>query len=322
MSAPPLFKRLTDDPAAFDPATALRVARAEARRRGVDLNLHTSPDTSLTPVAVSRVHDGDKGAIEVETHLMGLTGPLSPLPPAYTELAARDRRRRAGGLSAFLDLFSDRLTWLFVAAAEKYSLAARLRWEARERNTILTALRALIGFATPRINECAPLPDDGTLRYAGLLAQRTRNAEGLRVLASTELGLPVRVEQFHLVWRNVPESEQTLVNNSARLGLTAMAGSRIPDRAGQCRLVVGPVRYPDFLSLERGQPRLSRLQRLVRLYIGPVIDFDIQIVLDRRDIPETQLGRDGPIARLGWNSWARSEPATRDSDEAIIRCSA
>lgn len=321
VSAPTLFERLRRDPGAFDPITALRVAETEAHRRGMPILLKAAPSSALEPLAVSRV-DVTEAGIEVETHLMGLAGPLSPLPPAYTELAARDQRRRAGGLSAFLDLFSDRLAWLFVEAAEKYSLAARLRWEGAEGNRILTALRALIGFATPGIETRAPLPGDGTLRYAGLLAQRTRNAEGLRALATAELGLPVRVEQFHLRWRAVPEVEQTRMTGNPRLGADTMAGSHTPDRAGQCRIVIGPVRYGDFMSLEQGQPRLERLQRLVRLYVGPVLDYDIQIVLDRRDVPETRLDAAGPAPRLSWNSWARSEPATRDSDDAVIRCSA
>lgn len=319
--APSLFERLQRDPGAFEPMTALRIAESEAHRRGMPILLRAAPSSVLEPLAVSRVETTAAG-IEVETHLMGLAGPLSPLPPAYTELAARDRRRRAGGLSAFLDLFSDRLTWLFVEAAEKYSLAARLRWDGAQGNTILIALRALIGFATPGIETRTPLPGDCTLRYAGLLAQRTRNAEGLRALVAAELALPVRVEQFRLRWRAVPEAEQTRMTGNPRLGADTMAGSHAPDRAGQCRIVIGPIRYSDFTSLEQGRPRLERLQRLVRLYVGPVLDYDIQIVLDRRDVPETRLDAASPAARLGWNSWARCEPALRDSDDAVIRCSA
>jgi type VI secretion system protein ImpH len=317
MTASPLFKLLTREPGSFDAATALRIAEAEAASRGLPALVRATPSAALEPLAVARVSSGET-AVFAETHVIGLIGPLSPLPPAYTEIAARDTRRRSGALSAFFDLFSDRLTWLFVAATEKYDLPARLRWSGSGENTILTALRALIGFATPGMAERSPLPGDDTLRYAGLYAQRTRNAEGLRALAATELGLPVRVLQFHQRWRDVPVTEQSRMDGRAMVGETAMAGSHVPDRASQCRLVIGPVRYADFLSLEQGQPRLERLRKLVRLYLGPVLDYDIQIVLDRRDVPETQLGGDALPVRLGWNVWARSEPATRDSDEMII----
>ena len=315
MTGPSPLDDLIARPGAYDAATGLRVAQAEAAASGRALLVGSRPGADATAAPIRSV-EATAEAIAVDAPVMGLLGPLSPLPPGYGEIAARARRRRSGGLSAFVDVFTDRLTHLFVAAAEKHDVARQLRWSGGGR--IAGLLRSLAGLGTPDLDALAPLPHDETLRYAGLLAQRTRNAAGLRALAAAELDLPVRVEQFHLRWRPLPVAEQTRMDGTARLGTTASAGSRVPDRAGQVRLVIGPVRYPDFLSLEEGRPRVEALRRLVRLYVGPVLDFDMQVVLDRRDVPQTRLGGDGPAARLGWNAWARSEPATRDSDEAVI----
>jgi type VI secretion system protein ImpH len=312
------FDRLIADPSAFDPATALRIAADHGEQHGQPVIITSVPTSAQANTAITTVRTTPKG-IEVSAVIMGLTGPLSPLPNQYTELAARDRRRKAGALSAFLDLFSDRLTQLFLAATEKYNLGAQLRWADPSKRPIVQALRALIGFGTPGLPEKMPLPDDTLLRHAGLLAQRTRSAEGLRALLASDLGLPVRVVQFHALWRDVAPADQSRMNGLAQVGSTAMAGAKVPDRAGQCRIIIGPLRYPDFLTLERGQTRVRRLCDLIRLYLGPVIGFDLQIVLDQRDVPITQLGGDGPAAQLGWNSWARHEPAARDSDDAIIR---
>ncbi|MFV0386288.1 type VI secretion system baseplate subunit TssG [Paracoccus sp. (in: a-proteobacteria)] len=313
--APTLFGRLTANPADFDTVTALRVAEAEAKARGVPLLVRARPETRLQPLAVDRVTADDK-AVSVDSHLFSYLGPLSPLPPGYAEVAAQDRRRRAGGFAGFFDLFTDRLTWLFVAASEKYDLAALLCWSRPADNAILTALRALLGFSGREAE--TPLPDDEVLRFSGLLAQRTRSGEGLRAMAQAELGLPVRLEQFRLVWRDIPVNERSRFDRRMQLGGNATAGSKSPDRAGQCRLVVGPVRYLDFLSLEKEQPRMDRLLRLVRHYVPPGIDFDVQIVLDRRDIPEARMG-DALPPRLGWNSWVRIAPAANDSGAAVIR---
>lgn len=312
-----LFDDLEARPEAFDPLMALRLAALEAERRGVPLQIRAGQGTGLAPVAVEAVR-AEADVIEVETALTGLTGPLSPLPLAYTELAATDRRRRAGGLSAFLDLFADRMTRLFVAASGKYSLPTSLQWAAPAQNRVLGALRALIGAGDAAVAQRLPLPGDATLRYAGLFAQRTRSALGLQVLAEAELELPVRVVQFHRRWRPLAEADQTRLDGTRALGQDAVAGAFVPNRSGQVRLVIGPVRYHDFLSLEAGQPRLQALARLVQLYLGPVLEFDIQIVLDRRDVPETQLGGTGPAVRLGRTTWARAEPAARDSDEVVI----
>ncbi|ABD55948.1 type VI secretion system baseplate subunit TssG [Jannaschia sp. CCS1] len=318
-----LFDQLEAAPDRFDPLTALRLAQAEAARRDLPLDIRSVPTGALAPTAIARV-TADDTAIRVEAAFAGLTGPLSPLPPAWTELAAVDRRRRAGGLSAFLDLFSGRLTDFFARAAAKYDLPVLLQWTPPAANRMLTALRALVGTATPGLPTRAPLATDSEavgdalLSHAGLLAQRTRTATGLRAMACSQLGLPVEVIQFHRRWRPVPVSEQTRLDGSRALGRDASAGAWLPDCAGQIRLVVGPVRYADFLSLELGEPRLRDFARLMRFTLGPVLEFDIQIVLDHRDIPQTQLGGDGPPARLGWNGWASSGPATRDSDEAVI----
>ncbi|NJM84699.1 MAG: type VI secretion system baseplate subunit TssG [Tabrizicola sp.] len=314
---PKLFRLLQSDPQSFDVLTALRVAEAEAERQGLPLAVESALDGALAGTPISRVVAGPD-EIRVEAQILPLTGPLSPLPFAYTEQAARDVRRRAGGLASFLNLFSGRMTRLFADAAEKYRLADMLRWGPGERNMLVAALRGLIGFGTPDLRPRMPVEGDATLRYAGLFAQRTRSALGLQALAETELGLPVRVRQFQRKWRPLPVPEQSRANGSVRLGHDAIAGAFVPDRAGNCRIVVGPVRYGDFLSLEAGQPRIESLRRLARLYLGPIIDFDVQVILDRRDVPQTQLGGDAPAARLGWNAWARSEPAERDSDEAIV----
>jgi type VI secretion system protein ImpH len=313
----PDFERLLAEPGLFDAATAIRVAEARAAVAGLPLRIAAPPSNRLAPTAIAGVAETAE-EVRVETPLMGLVGALSPLPPAYTEVAARDRRRGAGGLAAFLDVFSGRLAQLYVAAAERPDMARLLRWHPPGRNRIVAALHALIGFGTPGMERLRPLPGDETLRHVAVLAGRIRSAEGLRAILAAELGLPVEVEQFRLRWRRLPRAELTVLGGTKRVDDAAAAGERAPDRGGQVRVRVGPVRYADFLSLGEGQERLRRLRALARLHLGPVIDFEVQVVLDRRDVPATQLGGDGPAPRLGWNAWARTLPARRDADEVVL----
>ncbi len=61
---------------------------------------------------------------------------------------------------------------------------------------------------------------------------------------------------------------------------------------------------------------MNRLTELGRFYIDQGLDFDIQVILCKEEVPECQLGA-RPL-RLGWNSWLRQLPATRDADQPIF----
>ena len=101
----------------------------------------------------------------------------------------------------------------------------------------------------------------------------------------------------------------------ARLRLDAVAGARTPDASSTFRVVVGPVDYADFMTLEPRGRRMAELVELVRLTMDPGLDFDVQVGLRREDMPESRLGPGAP--RLGWNRWVRQTPMARDAGEAV-----
>ena len=104
-----------------------------------------------------------------------------------------------------------------------------------------------------------------------------------------------------------------------------MIGEKVWEVQSKIRVRVGPVRYPQFASF---MPRLRpvaggnaffMLSHLVRLYIGPELDFDVQVILAAKEVPECQLtdgGTDGPL--LGWNTWIRSLPLGADAEDAVF----
>lgn len=316
-----LISRLEIDPGSFEPTTAFRIAQTGCDMLEIGAHIGTSP--ALSPLG--RFERGKNGKARLTSALPNLLGPLGALPPSYNELAMREERNRAHGLVAFLDIFGARLTELFVDACEKYRLARLLRWRRENaRNGFLTALFSLTGFGTARLREMSGVDEALILRFSGFFASRTRNTASLAVMLRELTGLPVQIELFRGRWLSVPPKEQTCVgrNSNSRLGIDAMAGDKIHDFSGGFRVVIGPLDYADYLAFSPGNRAARDVIALTRLFVGANLDFDVQVVLKKEQIPFCRLGRPGDAARLGWNCWARTAPAAHDSSDAIIRESA
>ena len=142
-------------------------------------------------------------------------------------------------------------------------------------------------------------------------------------MLADHLGCPVAVLQFQERWIAVPPEEQSALPGPGgagrfnRLGVDSFAGARVRDVQGSFRIRLGPVRLPLFRRLLPGSGDLQALVDLVRLYAGPALAFDLQVVLARQDIPVLQLAPDTP-PRLGWTSWAASLPPLDHSDALVL----
>ena len=317
-----LVDLLERDPGRFEPVTALRIAQAAAEG---ELGILTHSGVSTAPLPVSGLKRKD-GRFSLRSALAGLTGPLGSMPSTYDEQILRQERNRSRALASFFDLFSSRMAELFADACEKYRIARRLRWGSdRKGNAFVSSLLALSGFRTRRLTEIAGVDEDILLRFSGFFAARNRNAANLRAMLGEFTGLPVEVELFRGRWLTVPEAERSQIGSpqGVQLGVNATAGTAIRDFSGGFRIVIGPLGYADYLSLTPGGRGITEVFSLARLYVGAALDFDIQVVLRKEEIPFCQLGEAGDMAaqpgpRLGWNSWARNEPAATDSGDAII----
>jgi type VI secretion system protein ImpH len=284
---------------------------------------------------------------------LGLTGPSGVLPRHYTEMLLHLERDAKGpekrALRAWLDLFNHRLLSLFYRAWEKYRFFVPYergdfaRPDAADPFT--QALFSLVGLGVPplrnrlrvsvredrdgerRERSLARLNDLVLLYYGGFFAHRPRNVSSLRALVADYFGLPVRVEQFRGQWLRLDPANQSRLGGEGnnQMGVNLVAGARVWSVESKFRLRVGPLRYPQFLEfLPDRSPVAARktfflLCHLVRMYVGPELDFDVQLVLAREDVPECRLGDDGgPGPRLGWNTWVRTAAYPHDAEDATF----
>ncbi len=109
----------------------------------------------------------------------------------------------------------------------------------------------------------------------------------------------------------------------ATLGTSAVLGARIWDVQGSFRIQLGPLDYAQFQTFMPGAAQMAQLAALARTYVGPALDFDVQLTLKGSDVPACALSSNPAAgARLGWNTWLPTTSPRRDASDAIFRADA
>ena len=298
---------------------------------------------------------GDRTPVMVQAFL-GLTGPSGILPRHYSEMLYRlekDRINRNPEKHAFrdwLDLFNHRLVSLFYRAWEKYRFFLpfeRGQHQEPEPDLFTACLYSLVGLGFPSLRNrlhvsvreasaggelgggraLARIESLALLRYGGLLAQQVRSAAGLQAILQDYFLLPVRVLQYQGQWLRIEPSQQSrlLDTGNSQLGLTTVIGERVWDIQSKFRLRMGPLEYRQFLDFLPDlapipqRKALFMLFHMVKIYVGPSLDFDVQLVLKSSEVPECHLAEGlGFGAHLGWNTWLRSEELRDDPEDAVF----
>ncbi|WP_417730175.1 type VI secretion system baseplate subunit TssG [Rosistilla oblonga] len=165
---------------------------------------------------------------------------------------------------------------------------------------------------------------DELLGLAGLLSQRPMNVANLQSALKQALGVPVRVKQFDSCWLNLEtESQSRLGVEKCKLGFDTMLGERIWSRQQKVQIEVGPLSARDFQRfLPPSENHLGdgfrRLGEMVRVCVGPSLDFDIRPLLKIEQPLETQLTAETSLTRLGIDSWIGTPDDTAVANDAIF----
>jgi type VI secretion system protein ImpH len=267
---------------------------------------------------------GDGGPSRMTVNFMGLTGPLGMLPLYYTELI--DARIRDGdtALKDFLDIFNHRMISLFYRAWEKYRLAAGFEKEGSEGDYFSRHLLALIGLGTPGLRNRQSIPDDAFIYYAGLLMGHSRSVTVLKQLIADFFEVEVEVQEFAGSWYRLDSHMQTQLDeamgDSGKLGMGAIVGDEVWQDESTVRIKLGPLSLEAYLEFMPGRPAYESLQAWTRFFSGDEVNFELQLVLKRGDVPGCQLGAEGAVApRLGWVTWVKSLPFGHEAADTILQ---
>lgn len=270
---------------------------------------------------------------------MGLTGPIGSLPRHYTELLidrvrSHDARQADYTLRDFLDLFNHRLISLFYRAWEKprvmvhieRRLLAQSRSKPPEFDDFSRYLYSLAGLGTTGLLGRQEELDESLLFYVELLAQQPRSAEGLRELLSEFFSVQIAVQQFIGAYYSLPEEERTYIGEArCELGRSTVVGDQAYIQDAKFRVIVGPLtleRYCEMLPSSEGTGSgvtFRQLVQLVRLFVGPGLDFEVQLLLLPGDLSRFGLGDEGPYTpRLGYTAQLLSDESVDRQTSSIF----
>jgi type VI secretion system protein ImpH len=285
------------------------------------VRLAQEPSVIFAPSTLAGWETSEAGAPRLLVHFFGLFGTDGALPLHLTEYA-RDRRRnwRDPTLQRFADIFHHRMMSLFWRAWADSRPTVSFDRPAEDR--FATYVGALAGLGMAALRDRDAMPDLTKLHFAGLLANQTRHADGLAAILSSFFTMPVRVECFIGAWLGLQASDWTRLAGSAEtasLGRTALLGARVWSRQHKFRVVFGPLSLEDYLRLLPGGLSFHRLIPIVRNYAGDTLEWEVNLVLKRDEVPDTVLGKSG---RLGWTTWLKPRRSEAPAADLFLDASA
>ena len=285
---------------------------------------------AFPPSAVCQIREArdDRRPADMTVAFMGLTGPQGVLPRYYTELMLERLQAKDTTLRDFLDVFNHRLIALFFRAWAKYHCAIGFEeWLVQgKEDRFARCLFALTGLGTVGLRERLTIDDHSVLRYVGLLGQRPRSAKALERCLQDYFHVPVQVKQFVGAWLTLEEGDWTRIGVTGSnniLGRSSLAGTKIWDQQAAFKVQLGPLDFKEFDRLLPSGRAYPTLVELTKLFAGPELDFDVQLLLRADEVPVTRLrATDTYAPRLGWTTWLKTTEFRRDADEVRFSGSA
>jgi type VI secretion system protein ImpH len=270
---------------------------------------------------IQKLEINEDAPAEMTINFMGLTGPMGILPYTYSELILERARAKDYSLASFLDIFNHRAVSLFYRAWQKSRFP--VTYSSGARDLFTQYLLDLVGLGTTGLRDRQEIEDEALLHYVALAGMQARSAGALEQILGDYFEVPVEVQQFTGAWYGLDRSTQCAMRDeesaSTQVGEGVVVGDAVWDRQSRVCIRIGPLdmeRYNDFLPQGSAY---AALRAITRFFSNQCLDFEVQLVLDRSQVPRVELDFDSPQpARLGWVSWAKTSPLTADPDDTIL----
>jgi type VI secretion system protein ImpH len=150
-----------------------------------------------------------------------------------------------------------------------------------------------------------------------------RSASALQRVLAALFEFPVEIEELQGRWIDMAPSEQTRLDSDgqfafSQLGVNAVAGASVWDVQSRFRVRLGPMGLEDFRTFFSPDGPRKAMDQAIRLAVGAAMDYDLQLVLRRAEVPALALGSEGQPAYLGQTTWVITRTPDRDVEDAIL----
>ncbi|MFO1066471.1 MAG: type VI secretion system baseplate subunit TssG [Pirellulales bacterium] len=262
----------------------------------------------------------------LEASFFGMYGTMGALPMHYTDTLRERARNKDYAMREFFDLFNHRLLSFLYRVWEKYRLPAAHETAAAcgREDAITTAIQALVGLRTQGQKGRLSIPDSLWIYHSGQSASARPDASSLAQILQEALHVRIEIEQFVGQWLTLTPDNQSRLGglgsalgfNNA-LGVDSVAGSRVWDVENRFRVKLGPVDWESFQRYMPLETAMRRIADIIRRYVGPQLEFEVQVLLVASEVRGVQL-QEETSPRLGWNTWLGTRSDPRPADEAML----
>ena len=333
MREKPLNQELFDEPYKFEFFQAVRVLeKVFPERRPVGREATITPEIVrfrsrlALDFPASEIHQlqetidpqTDEQRFEMFINFMGMIGVSGVMPTHYTELAMERRRYQDTSMWSFMDIFTHRSVSLFFRAWEKYRFPVAYE---RGKDDFTEFLFDFVGLGTDGLRGRMALPDESLLPYSGLISQKLHSAIALGNILSDYFRITAKIEQFFGQWLELDtESITTLGQANSSLGTSAIIGTRIWEQQSKFRVRLGAMSFKEFQDFLPSGAAHKSLKSIIRFMVGLEFDFDVQLVLQAKQVPSTILTtRAKRRPMLGWTTFLKTKPFKTDDEQVIMQ---
>lgn len=310
-----LITELGQEPYAFGFYTALRQLECfyskyprlgrSVRPSDDAIRLGQTPTLQFAPSTLAAFIFKPNVPPQLKVFFFGVFGPNGPLPLHLTEYARnRIRDAKDSTLENFADMFHHRLLCLFYRAWADKEPTVHL--DRPEQDRFAFYVGSLLGLGDASLRHRDSIPDHAKLHFAAHLGCHTQHSEGLESILNDFFRVPVKIQEFIGEWLDMPKDSYCYLDRNyanAQLGISAVIGVRSWQCQHKFRITMGPLNLTEYEDLLPVGNSLKNVLALVNNYVGFELNWDLNLILKKDEVPATQLGRYG---RLGWTSWLQT----------------